>query len=119
VSRLEPEPELDPKYSPLRFFNVLAIPLAVILPIFVESFWRALAISWPAGVVVAGIMGAIYISRFRALSAESPLWRARAELMAPRSLDRRFVIMQAISGGLIQIMWTAIAFGIRGLFRTL
>lgn len=117
MRRLTDAERQDLEHWPLRYLNAVAIPLAIALALFTQSYLRALLIGAPIGFVVAGAMAGFWIGRFRRLIDESDnaMIEFRAMQEAPQSRDPRFIFWQAMSGALIQTMWTSIAFGVRWL----
>ena len=110
----------DTEGWPLRWLNWFAIPTAIALAAFAESFRWSLVVAFGVGLAAATVMAILFIAKLRhSIKTANPLRRLSAEVQgvtAP-SLQIRFVFMQSLSGGLIGVMWCAIAFAIAYPFR--
>ena len=105
---------------PLRRFNLFAIPIAIALAVFGNSFGPSFGIAVVAGLIIAGVMAILYVRRLKEqVAAANPLQRFSAEIQGATdtSLHVRFILMTSLSGGLIIAIWFAIASGMAFLLR--
>jgi hypothetical protein len=106
---------------PLRYLNVFVMPLGLVLAVVRSSVLKALAIAAVVGLVIAATMSAVWLSSFRAALRRNPLQQLAAgvEGLTSRSHQRRFLIIQTVSGALIAVMWYAVARGVVALVSRL
>jgi hypothetical protein len=105
---------------PLKNLNYFAMPVALALAIYADSFWKYLIFAFGIGFVIANVMATLYIAKLReSLKHLNPLSKLSAELQGGNdtSLHIRFIFMQSISGALITGMWHGISSGVVGLFQ--
>lgn len=105
---------------PLKRFNWYAMPTAIASAFVVQSFWPPVVVVAGCGFVFAAIMGAVYVREFRrAIEQSSPLTKLSMEVQGMMRTDFaiRFVVVQALSGALIILMWYVIAFGLVSIIR--
>lgn len=112
---------MDTHEWPLRRLNFFAIPLAIVTVFFVEPFWHAMLICAGTGFVLAAVIATLWIGRFRATLKANPIRELQAQIegVANVTTHLRFVLLQALSGALIQSVWGALAFGLARFFRSL
>ncbi len=111
---------MDTSEWPLKRFNLFAIPVAIAMAIFSDSFWVYLGITAVVGLVIANVMATLYVGKFKdQLASANPLSKLSAEIQGANdpSLHIRFIIMQSLSGAIIIAVWFAIASGVVYLFR--
>ena len=111
---------MDTSQWPLKWLNLFAIPIAIVMAIMSDSFWRYLMYTAATGFVIAGAMGTLFIGKLREQIANAnPLAKLSAEIQGgtDTSLHIRFIFMQALSGALIISVWFAIASGVAYLFK--
>lgn len=104
---------------PLRRLNLFAIPAAVLVAVFSDSFWWYSLLAAGVGFVVAGVMAVLYLRKLRSrIEQANPLSRLSADLQgaSDSSLHLRFTLMQSLSGAIITTIWYAIASAVARLF---
>lgn len=111
---------MDASEWPLKRFNLFAIPAAIAMAIFSDSFLLYLGIAAVIGLVIANVMATLYVGKFKGqLANANPLSKLSAEIQGANdpSLHIRFIFMQSLSGAIIIAVWFAIASGAVYLFR--
>jgi len=112
---------MDTQDWPLRRFNYFAIPIAIGMAAFNDSFWGPLFVTAAIGSTIAAyVIATLWIGNLRKqIASANPLARLSAEVQGATAplLQIRFIFMQSLSGALIIAMWFAIAVGVAYLIR--
>jgi hypothetical protein len=111
---------MDTSEWPLRRLNLFAIPVAIAMAVYNDSFWLYLGITVVIGAVIANVMATLFVGKLRnQLAGASSLSKLSAEIQGTNdpSLHIRFIFMQSLSGAIIIAVWFSIASGIVYLFR--
>ncbi len=106
---------MDLEEWPLKKFNLFAIPIAIGLAIFADSFWYFLMIAAGVGFIIANVMATLYVGKFKnQLKQANPLLKFSVKLQGgdDSSLHIRFIFMQSLSGALIAMFRYGAASGI-------
>lgn len=114
------ESRMDRQDWPLRRFNYFAIPIAIGMAAFNDSFWGPLLITAAIGAAIANVIATLWIANTRKqIASANPLARLSAEIQGATdtSLQIRFIFVQSLSGALIIAMWFSIAWGVAFLIR--
>lgn len=111
---------MDTSQWPLRRFNLFAIPVAIAMAVFSNSFWLYLGITAVVGLVIANVMATLFVGKLKnQLAGANPLSKLSAEIQGANdpSLHIRFIFMQSLSGAIMISVWFALASGVVYLFR--
>jgi len=95
---------------PIRWFNLYAASAAIAAAA-LDSVWLSLAVTAPAGSVVAWLMVRRWLAGLEQ-QLDAKTWQQARAQDSGRGDHAPFLVIQALFGAFIQVMWTLLATGI-------
>ena len=100
---------------PIRWFNLYAMSAAIAAAA-LDNVWLSLVVTVPAGFAIAWLMVRRWLARLERQLDAKALQQVKAQISA-RGEHFLFLLIQALFGALMQLMWTLFVVGIFHVIR--